>query len=95
MDISLNYQTETLELVEKKEKKTPLNDLVIYNDDFNTFQHVIMSLCEICEHEPIQAEQCAHIIHNKGKCGVKRGTAQDLKPMCEALLNRGLSAKIE
>jgi ATP-dependent Clp protease adaptor protein ClpS len=56
---------------------------------------VIQSLVEICEHDPIQAEQCAFIIHNKGKCGVKRGTAQDLQPMCIALLDRGLSAKIE
>ncbi|CAN5413236.1 hypothetical protein BH09BAC5_BH09BAC5_21550 [soil metagenome] len=95
MNILFEHQTETLERVERKVKTVPLNDLIIYNDDFNTFQHVIISLCEICEHEPIQAEQCAHIIHNKGKCGVKRGTAQDLKPMCEALLNRGLSAKIE
>lgn len=95
MNTFTNHQTETLELVETKEKVTPLNDLVLYNDDFNTFDHVILSLCEICEHDKIQAEQCAHIIHFKGKCGVKRGTAHELQPMCVALLDRGLSAKIE
>ena len=95
MKISFNHQTDTEEVLLLEEEIVHQNDLIIYNDDFNTFDHVIQSLVEICEHEPIQAEQCAHIIHNKGKCGVKRGTAQDLQPMCIALLNRGLSAKIE
>jgi ATP-dependent Clp protease adaptor protein ClpS len=95
MNILFDHQTETLEQIEVKEKVTPLNDLVLYNDDVNTFDHVILSLCEICDHDKIQAEQCAHIIHFKGKCGVKRGTAHELQPMCEALLDRGLSAKIE
>jgi ATP-dependent Clp protease adaptor protein ClpS len=95
MAIYFDHQTETLERVEVKEKKTPLNDLILYNDDFNTFQHVIISLCEICGHDPIQAEQSAYIVHHNGKCGVKRGTAHELQPMCVALLDRGLSAKIE
>ncbi|HET6989675.1 MAG TPA: ATP-dependent Clp protease adaptor ClpS [Bacteroidia bacterium] len=95
MKSSINHQTEILEEVLAEEQIVPLHDLIIYNDDFNTFQHVIISLCDICDHEPVQAEQCAFIIHNKGKCGVKRGTIEDLKPMCLALLDRGLSAKIE
>jgi ATP-dependent Clp protease adaptor protein ClpS len=90
-----NHQTETEEVLLLEEKTIDLNDLIIYNDDFNTFDFVILTLIEICSHDPIQAEQCANIIHNNGKCGVKRGTAQELQPLCEALLDRGLSAKIE
>ena len=95
MKTSFSHQTELEELLLTVEEVAQLNDLIIYNDDFNTFEHVIHSLCEICKHDAIQAEQCAYIIHHKGKCGVKRGTIDDLKPMCEALLNRGLSARIE
>lgn len=95
MKVSFNHQTDTEEVLLLEEEIVHQNDLIIYNDDFNTFEHVIQSLVEICEHDPIQAEQCAYIIHHKGKCGVKRGTAQDLQPMCIALLDRGLSAKIE
>lgn len=70
-------------------------DLILYNDDVNTFDHVIFSLIKYCEHTAIQAEQCAHLVHYKGKCAIKRGTFEDLKPMCEALLEKGLSAEIE
>jgi ATP-dependent Clp protease adaptor protein ClpS len=70
-------------------------DLIIYNDDFNTFDHVIDSLIKVCEHTPVQAEQCTWIIHFSGKCQVKRGEFDTLEPMCTALLDRGLSAVIE
>ena len=70
-------------------------DLIIYNDDFNTFEHVIDSLIKVCEHSPIQAEQCTWIIHNNGKCQVKRGAYEALESMCTALHDRGLSAVIE
>jgi ATP-dependent Clp protease adaptor protein ClpS len=70
-------------------------DLIIYNDDFNTFDHVIDSLVKVCEHSPIQAEQCTWIIHNNGKCQVKRGSYEALESMCTALHDRGLSATIE
>lgn len=76
------------ELVDKK-------DLIVYNDDVNTFDHVIESLIKICRHEPEQAEQCTWIIHYKGKCQVSHGVYEDLEPMCTALLDRGLSATIE
>jgi len=69
-------------------------DLVVHNDDVNTFDHVILSLMEICGHDPIQAEQCAWIVHNNGKCSVKRGTMERLEPMCTALHDRGISADI-
>ena len=73
----------------------PLKELVLHNDDVNTFHHVIASLVEICRHDPIQAEQCAWIVHHNGKCSVKRGTFDQLEPMCTALLDRGLSAVID
>ncbi len=84
-------QYETDVLVEE----TPLYDLVIYNDDVNTFDHVIKCLIEICDHDELQAEQCTILIHYKGRCGVKRGEFDELRVMCEALLEKGLSAKVE
>lgn len=73
----------------------PISEIVLHNDDVNTFDHVILSLVEICKHEIIQAEQCAWIVHHNGKCSVKRGTFDQLEPMCTALLERGLSAVID
>lgn len=70
-------------------------DLIIYNDDVNSFEHVIDSLIKVCEHNPIQAEQCTWIIHHNGKCQVKRGEYEVLEPLCTALLDRGISAMIE
>ena len=70
-------------------------DLLVYNDDVNTFDHVIDALIKVCKHESEQAEQCTHIIHYKGKCQVKRGTYETLLPMCSGLLDRGISAVIE
>lgn len=71
------------------------SSLIIFNDDVNTFDHVIESLIKICGHETMEAEQCAYIIHTNGKCIVKFGTYDELEPKCVALLDRGLSAKIE
>lgn len=71
------------------------SQLIIYNDEVNTFEHVINSLIEVCKHEILQAEQCTIIIHYKGKCAVKSGTFDTLEPMCVALHDRGLSAEIE
>ena len=76
------------ELIDKK-------DLIVYNDDYNTFDHVINSLIKVCKHEAMQAEQCTWLIHHKGKCSVKRGELKKLTPMAEAFLERGISAKIE
>jgi ATP-dependent Clp protease adaptor protein ClpS len=70
-------------------------DLIVFNDDFNTFDHVIESLVKVCKHEIEQAEQCTHLIHYKGKCQVKRGEYETLEPLCTALLERGLSAEIQ
>jgi ATP-dependent Clp protease adaptor protein ClpS len=70
-------------------------NIVLYNDDVNTFDWVIDSLVDLCKHTPEQAEQCALLVHFKGKCAVKSGSYNELKPICEALLDRGLSAKLE
>jgi len=71
-----------------------LKDLVVYNDDFNTFEHVINTLIKVCKHSSEQAEQCTWIIHYKGKCSVKKGTYDELHPMKDSICNAGIDAKI-
>lgn len=70
------------------------NDLVVYNDDFNTFEHVINTLIKVCKHSTEQAEQCTYLIHYKGKCAVKRGTFDELRPMKDSICEAGIDAKI-
>jgi len=89
----------------KKEKTIPFNEnqelvedlkkIVLYNDDFNTFDFVIDTLVEVCKHNANQAEQCAFIVHFKGKCSVKRGPFNKLKPLKEEMLRRTLTVSIE
>ncbi|MBU3744421.1 MAG: ATP-dependent Clp protease adaptor ClpS [Sediminibacterium sp.] len=69
--------------------------LVVWNDEVNTFEWVIETLIDICKHEPEQAEQCAWLIHTRGKYAVKNGTYETLKPMCDAITERGIGATIE
>jgi ATP-dependent Clp protease adaptor protein ClpS len=69
--------------------------LIIWNDHFNTFEWVITALVEICGHTEEQAEQCAFIIHTKGKYAVKKGDYDTLKPMCDSITDRGIGATIE
>jgi len=69
--------------------------LIVHNDNVNTFDWVIQSLVEICKHSIEQAEQCAMFIHFKGRYAVKHGTRLRLKPMKDALLDRGISATLE
>lgn len=71
------------------------SDLIVYNDDVNTFDHVIETLIKVCAHTPEQAEQCTIIIHYKGKCIVKKGTFEKLKPMRDAICERGIWAEID
>ncbi|MBX7182025.1 MAG: ATP-dependent Clp protease adaptor ClpS [Bacteroidia bacterium] len=78
-----------------EEEKQESNEIMLYNDDYNTFEHVIYCLVRYCKHHPFQAEQCAYIVHHNGKCSVKTGSFKELKPICEALLEKGLSARIE
>lgn len=68
--------------------------LVVYNDDVNTFDYVIETLISVCNHTPEQAEQCTMLIHYKGKCTVKSGSLEILKPMHEKLLSRSLTSEI-
>ena len=66
------------------------NEIVLYNDDVNTFDHVIETLIRVCKHDELQAEQCALLVHYKGKCTVKTGSLDELKPQCTQLLEAGL-----
>tara|TARA_R100000935_G_scaffold58576_1_gene96330 strand:- start:17515 stop:17790 length:276 start_codon:yes stop_codon:yes gene_type:complete len=84
-------QLEDLLLAEDVQKQ---NEIVLYNDEVNTFDHVIDTLIYACEHTPEQAEQCSIIVHYKGKCTVKTGDFTELKPRCSMLLDAGLSAEI-
>lgn len=70
------------------------HEIILYNDDVNTFDHVIDTLISVCNHDELQAEQCAILVHYTGKCGVKTGSYDELKPQCSALLDAGLSAEI-
>jgi len=83
-----------LEEVLLEEETVNQNEIVLFNDDVNTFDHVIETLVDVCEHSPEQAEQCSLIVHYKGKCTVKTGEYDDLKPRCSRLLQAGLSAEI-
>jgi ATP-dependent Clp protease adaptor protein ClpS len=89
--------TETLTSpeVELLEQLVDQQDLIVYNDDINSFDHVINALIKICKHEVEQAEQCTWIIHYKGKCSVKRGDYETLAAMCTALHDKGISAEVE
>ncbi|OIQ30634.1 MAG: Clp protease ClpS [Crocinitomix sp. MedPE-SWsnd] len=89
-------ETEVLEQVqvEQKVEVEKNRSLVVYTDDVNTFDHVINSLVKVCEHELVQAEQCTWIVHYNGKCAVKSGEFKKLRPLRQALNERGLTAKI-
>ena len=76
------------------EKEVFQHAIVLHNDDVNTFDHVINSLIDVCEHTLEQAEQCATLVHYKGKCTVKSGEFKDLEPRCSKLLQLGLSAEL-
>ena len=69
--------------------------LVVWNDEVNTFEWVIETLIDICKHTAEQAEQCAMLIHTQGKYAVKKGNYEDLKPMCDAITERGIGATVE
>ena len=86
---------EVEEVIEEEKGTDEKHKLVVYNDDVNTFDWVIESFVEICYHTQIQAEQCALIIHFNGKSSVKSGSKKFLKPMKDALTERGINAVIE
>ena len=88
----------TIEKVKEKRREQEVtamnNEIIVYNDDVNTFDHVIETLVRVCDHTPIQAEQCSLIVHFNGKCTVKTGEYDKLKIQCTGLLEAGLSAEI-
>jgi len=71
------------------------SQIIVYNDDYNTFDWVIQCFMEVCNHSHEQSEQLSILVHFKGKASVKTGTMSVLKPMKDALVDRGLSAVIE
>ncbi len=75
-------------------QETSSHEIILHNDDVNTFDFVIDSLMNVCNHTPEQAEQCTILVHYKGKCSVKVGSYEDLEPKCLRLLELGLSAEI-
>jgi ATP-dependent Clp protease adaptor protein ClpS len=69
--------------------------LIVWNDEVNTFEWVIETLVEVCGHTVEQAEQCAYLIHFKGKYAVKTGSYDELKQACDAITERGIGATVE
>ncbi len=102
---SLNFEAVETIIMTVKEKKFSSNQtdtnkeeqkrLILYNDDVNTFDFVIETLVEVCEHDPFQAENCALIAHFKGKCPVKNGSFTELKPIYQEMSNRKLTVEIK
>ena len=84
----VEYQEEVEVLIARE------HQIVLHNDDVNTFDHVIRCLIRICDQTAEQAEQCAYLVHYHGKCVVKTGAYEDLKPRCLLLLEEGLSAEL-
>lgn len=80
---------------ESNQDSSRMYSLVVYNDDVNTFEHVIDTLIEVCEHDPVQAEQCTTIIHYKGKCAVKSGSKDELRLIKDKIHARNVKAKVE
>lgn len=93
--MSTQEQVLEKELTKTLEKEDKENEIIVFNDDVNTFDYVIELLMRFCDHDPLQAEQCTLLIHYKGKCSVKTGNFDELEPRCTRLLEAGLSAEIQ
>jgi len=79
----------------EKDDSSIIHELILFNDDVNTFEFVIQILIEVCGHEPQQAEQCAMVAHFKGKCGVKSGGYQEIRLLYDEMTIRGLTVTIQ
>ncbi|MEP6711590.1 MAG: ATP-dependent Clp protease adaptor ClpS [Ferruginibacter sp.] len=90
-----NPLTAPLEDIDVLTETAPNYTLIVWNDEVNTFDWVIETLIEVCGHSQEQAEQCAMLIHTKGKYAVKNGSYDDLKPQCDAITERQIGATIE
>lgn len=84
----------TLKKDDKKEKLSDKSSLILFNDEINTFDHVIKSLVDVCGHDPVQAEQCAMIVHFKGSCEVKIDVIEVLNSMSNSLNAKGLHSEV-
>jgi ATP-dependent Clp protease adaptor protein ClpS len=84
----------TLHKNDKIKRGSESGSLILYNDEINTFDHVIKSLVEVCGHDPVQAEQCAMIVHFNGSCEVKIGLPEVLSAMSRSLNLKGLNSKV-
>lgn len=93
--INTNFQTHSLEQIDVLTDYVDPCNLIVWNDDVNTFEWVIETLIDVCGHSPEQAEQCSYFIHYKGKYPVKNGEYDELKPMCDAITERGIGATVE
>jgi len=94
-DIGINTGTESQEDVDVLTMTEDPCHLIVWNDEVNTFEWVIETLMHVCNHSYEQAEQCAYLIHFKGKYAVKNGAYDDLKPQCDAITERGINATVE
>ncbi len=90
----MSAKGKNLEELLQKEVTVKQHEIILFNDDVNTFDFVIETLIKVCDHTAQQAEQCAVIVHYNGKCTVKTGEYTDLKPRCSSLLGAGLNAEI-
>jgi len=85
----------TKEIVDILEKEEVQRKLILFNDDVNTFDFIIISLIEICKFDHLQANNCAMIAHYKGKCCIKKGTFKELKPLHTAMAERQITTEIQ
>ena len=90
----MSVKEKTKKKLSSSTENSEIHEIILYNDDINTFDHVIECLISICDHTPLQAEQCTLIVHYKGKCSVKSGTLFDLKPRLKKLTAADLTAEI-
>lgn len=90
----MSTETATNEALELKEKVVKEHNLILFNDNVNTFDHVIDLLVRVCDHDSIQAEQCAILVHYAGKCAVKKGTYHELEIISDILADNGLTVEI-
>lgn len=90
----MSTQKQQQEEVDVLEQETNKHEIILWNDEVNTFDFVIDALVDVCEHSLLQAEQCTVLVHYKGKCAVKTGEYKDLESRCSKLLQMGLSAEI-
>ncbi|MEI2755109.1 MAG: ATP-dependent Clp protease adaptor ClpS [Chitinophagaceae bacterium] len=93
--VNPDSRPESFEAVEVLVATENLCNLIVWNDEVNTFKWVIETLMEVCGHSAEQAEQCAYIIHFNGKYAVKNGSYEELKPQCDAITERGINATVD